>query len=84
MQIGTITRTDPFDRLDALLRRGNEIAQKKLAAKGVEGNATLPPVAADEADQAYGAAMSLIAGEGNEGLTQHTLDADRVAALLDL
>lgn len=89
MQVTGITRTDPFDKLEEMLRKGNEVAQRKLEKKSGSAHemspaAPLPPEAADEVDMAYGAAMSLL-GNGNDGgLSQHTLDPDRVAALLDL
>jgi len=92
MQISGLTRNDPFEKLEDMLRKGNEVARRKLEEKGVTTleaglgmqAGTLPPEAADDVDLAYGAAMSLLGQGSNDGLTQHALDPDRVAALLDL
>lgn len=89
MQITEHLRTDPVDRLESMLRRSDEVARKKLMQKDAQTapqvtGGPLPPQAADEADQAYGAAMSLLAEDNGSGMTHHMLDAERVAALLDL
>ncbi len=92
MDVGQTSNT--FSRLEELLRRGNDVARRKLEEKGVTGqtgdrvdpaphSATLPPHAAEEVDQAYGAALALLSGQDADG-TYHALDPDRVAALLDL
>ncbi|GFM36409.1 hypothetical protein [Desulfovibrio psychrotolerans] len=100
MQITEKRHADPFSKLEEMLRQGDDVTRRKLAEKGAsgamqEGFATqdaqaahaggiLPPMAADEADRAYGAAMDLLGGNTDSGLAQHALDPDRVAALLGL
>ncbi|MFV0348536.1 MAG: hypothetical protein ACK5JO_08105 [Halodesulfovibrio sp.] len=92
MQISGLTRHDPFEKLEDMLRKGNEVARRKLEEKGVTTQeaghgmqaGTLPPEAADDVDLAYGAAMSLLGQGDSGGLAQHALDPDRVAALLEM
>lgn len=93
MQVTSLIRPDSFEKLDEMLRRGDEVARKKLAAKNGDSAQTaqvktpqniLPPEAADDVDQAYGAAMSLLGNHDDSGRTGHMLDPERVAALLGL
>lgn len=58
--------------------------QGAQAVQTAQAGSVLPPMAADEADRAYGAAMDLLGGNTDSGLAQHSLDPDRVAALLGL
>lgn len=85
MEAITAVRTNPFSRLEDLLQRGDTIVEKKLKARTpadvVTSMATSP---ADEVDQAYGQAIAFLGTQQNGGLTQHALDPERVAQLLDL
>jgi len=78
-----IAHQDPYARFDEILRRGHTAVEKKLNAREEAPQVANTVPAATDIDQAYGFAMNGLSNS-DEALAQHSLDADRVAQLLDL